>query len=76
VSQLSTGLGEDELGGALVVRPARAAAILNSSRKRVYEMIAAGELKSFRDGGARKITVESIRGYIARKLAESPKQAA
>jgi hypothetical protein len=34
-----------------------------------YALLAAGELESFHDGSARKITVESIRRYIARRLA-------
>jgi excisionase family DNA binding protein len=35
-----------------------------------YRLIAAGELESYRDGRARKITVESIRRYIKRRLAD------
>jgi hypothetical protein len=34
-----------------------------------YELLNAGELESFLDGKARKITVASIQAYIARKLA-------
>jgi hypothetical protein len=34
-----------------------------------YELLERGELESFLDGGARKITVDSIKAYIAKKLA-------
>ena len=57
--------------GALVVKPRVAWKMLSCSNTRGYELLAAGELDSFRDGRARKITVESIRRYIARRLAES-----
>lgn len=76
MSQLSTGASDDERRGPLVVRPARAAELLSTSRVRVYELINAGELKSFRDGGARKITVDSIHDYIKRKIADGQKAAA
>lgn len=62
------GPGHDE---PLVVSPARAKAMLDCGTTRLYELIAAGELESFRDGKSRKITVSSIRARVARKLAES-----
>jgi hypothetical protein len=34
-------------------------------------ILEAGELESFTDGSARKITVDSIKRYIAKKLATS-----
>ena len=42
----------------------------------LYELINAGELKSYTDGVARKITVRSMRARIERKLAEAKAQAA
>jgi hypothetical protein len=63
----STGLGHDE---PFVVSPARAKALLDCGTTRLYELIAAGELESFKDGKSRKITVKSIKARIARKLAE------
>ena len=54
---------------ALVVKPGQACILLNCGRTRLYELLAAGELDSFRDGRARKITVASIHGYIERRLA-------
>jgi hypothetical protein len=53
----------------LVVKPARACQMLSCGRTRLYQLIAAKELDTFLDGGARKITVESIHRYIARRLA-------
>jgi hypothetical protein len=34
-----------------------------------YQLLASGELQSFLDGRARKVTVASIHAYIARELA-------
>ena len=64
----STGAGDL---GPLVVKPRQAELMLSCSHKRLYELLAAGELQSFRDGSSRKILVESIRQYIARGLAAS-----
>jgi excisionase family DNA binding protein len=55
--------------GALVVKPKIAWKMLQCSNTRGYELLAAGELDSYRDGRSRKITVESIHRYIARRLA-------
>jgi excisionase family DNA binding protein len=64
----STVLGEDE---ALVVRPKTACQMLAIGVTRLYELVAAGELESFKDGAARKITTRSIRGYVERQLERS-----
>ena len=61
----STGLGDDQ---PLVVRPKTARRLLSVGETRLYEMIASGELESFRDGGARKITTRSIYAYIERNI--------
>ena len=53
----------------LVVKPKVAWKLLACSNNRGYELIAAGELESFRDGRSRKITVASIHRLIARRLA-------
>jgi hypothetical protein len=55
--------------GPMVVKPRQAELMLSCSHKRLYELLAAGELQSFRDGSSRKIVVDSIRQYIARRLA-------
>jgi hypothetical protein len=63
----STGLSDWE--GALVVKPKTAWRMLSVSNTRGYELLANGELESFLDGRSRKITVESIHRYVARRLA-------
>jgi excisionase family DNA binding protein len=53
----------------LVVKPREARQLLAVGNTYLYELIGAGELDSFLDGRSRKITVESIRRYITRRLA-------
>lgn len=55
----------------LVVKPKVAWRMLGCGNTRGYELIAAGELESYRDGRSRKITVASINRYIERRLAAS-----
>jgi excisionase family DNA binding protein len=54
----------------LLVKPKRACQILNCGNTRLYELLAAGELQSFKDGRSRQIVVQSIHSYIARRLAD------
>ncbi len=56
----------------LVVKPKVAWRMLGCGNTRGYELIACGELESYKDGRSRKITVASIRRYIERQLAASP----
>jgi excisionase family DNA binding protein len=60
----------DENVQPLVVRPRVAWRLLGCGNAYGYRLIAAGELESYRDGRARKITIRSIRHYIERRLAE------
>jgi hypothetical protein len=53
----------------LVVSPRRAKHMLDCGNTRLYELLNAKELESFLDGRSRKITVSSIKAYIARLLA-------
>jgi hypothetical protein len=53
----------------LLVRPRRACHVLDCGTTHLYDLLNAGELESFVDGRARWITVESIRRYIAERLA-------
>jgi hypothetical protein len=62
----STGLSDHE---RLVVSPRRAKHMLDCGNTRLYELLKDGELASFLDGRSRKITVESIRALISRRLA-------
>jgi len=52
----------------LAVKPRVAWQMLQCSNTHGYELLNSGELESFRDGGSRKITVASIKRYIARRL--------
>jgi hypothetical protein len=62
----STGLGDNE---RLVVSPRRARHMLDCGNTRLYELLKNKELESYVDGRSRKITVDSIRRYIALRLA-------
>jgi len=70
MSQMSTSLSDAELG-PLVVRPRKAATMLDCGLTKVYQLIDDGVLISFLDGHSRKITVESIRQHIANRLKAS-----
>jgi excisionase family DNA binding protein len=74
----NTGVGRDERnqlpnpGGdlqPLAVSPRQACRLMAIGTTRLYELIAAGEIESYRDGRARRIPMESIRARIARLLA-------
>jgi hypothetical protein len=53
----------------LVVRPKVAWKMLACGNTRGYELLAAGELESYKDGRSRKITVASIKALVARRIA-------
>jgi excisionase family DNA binding protein len=53
----------------LVVKPKVAWKMLACSNTKGYELLAAGELESYREGRSRKITVASIKALVARRLA-------
>ena len=86
MSILSCSLSHDERCGAssrgavndlpLAVPPKDAWRLLGISNSTGYELLAAGELNSFRLGRARRITVESIRQLVARRLAAAKGEAA
>jgi hypothetical protein len=46
--------------------------MLDCGNTRLYELINDKELVSYLDGRSRKITVESIRALIARRLGAAP----
>jgi hypothetical protein len=60
---------EEEIGEPLVVAPNTAWRMLDCSVSHGYALLRAGELESFLSGRSKKITVASIRAYIARQLA-------
>jgi hypothetical protein len=53
----------------LAVKPRDAWHMLGCGNTHGYQLLGAGELESYLDGSSRKITVASIRAYIARRLA-------
>jgi excisionase family DNA binding protein len=55
---------------AIAVRPAKAAEMLDVSRATIYNLIAQGELRSFRVGQSRRILLAEIAAYITRQQAQ------
>ena len=55
----------------LAVPPREACRLLSLGISRIYALMRAGELDSYGDGRARRITVASIHGYVARRLADA-----
>jgi hypothetical protein len=68
MSAHNTDIVDDE---PLVVSPRRARRMLDCGNTRLYELISARELESFKDGKSRKITTASIKNYIARRIEAS-----
>jgi excisionase family DNA binding protein len=68
MSQTSTGIGHQE---AIAVAPREAGRLLSLCLTEVYERMRSGELESYRDGRARRIPMESIHAYVARRRAAS-----
>lgn len=57
----------------LVVRPVKARKMLgNCGTTTLWKLIKSGKLKSYMEGNARMISVESIRAYITQQLEETP----
>ena len=78
MSQLSTGSGRQEkrarsipssAQAPLAVSPLEAGRLLSIGVTRVYRLMRAGELQSFRSGRSRRITMASIKKLIARQIA-------
>jgi excisionase family DNA binding protein len=67
----ASAVGMEPLG----VAPNIAFGLIGVGVTKGYELIATGELRSYRIGRARRITMDSIRALIAEKLAqaEAPK---
>jgi excisionase family DNA binding protein len=53
----------------LVVSPRQACLLLGIGNTRLYQLIGNGELETYRDGRARRITMQSIRDRLARLIA-------
>jgi hypothetical protein len=65
--------GPPDLNVALAIRPKVAWKMLDCGVTRGYALLNAGEIDSFTCGRSRRITVESIRNYIARQVARTSK---
>ena len=55
----------------LLYRPKEACAVLGIGRDKLYDLMRAGRLESLKDGGARLITADALRAYVALLQAES-----
>lgn len=55
----------------LSYKPEQAAAVLGIGRSKVYELMQAGELESFKLGKSRLIPHTSLEQLIARKMGEA-----
>jgi excisionase family DNA binding protein len=55
----------------LAVRPRDACTMLGIGLTHLYALIERGEISSYLDGAARKITTSSIREYVERRLEAS-----
>ena len=59
---------------AFAVPAKKAAPAIGVGMTRLYQLINAGEIESYRDGKARKIVVASLKAYVERQvLAEAAK---
>ena len=56
---------------ALAVTPRQACTLLSIGNTYLYELIRIGELDSYLEGRARRITMESIQRRVARLVAEN-----
>jgi hypothetical protein len=68
-TQSAEGAYYPEPGERLVVSVPEAQRMLDCGNTKIHALLAAGELESYLDGGARKITIRSIYARIERLLA-------
>lgn len=54
----------------IVLTPNQVMTALGIAREKLYDLINAGELESYRCGGSRKIMVRSVEAYITKRLNE------
>jgi excisionase family DNA binding protein len=64
---------KDRLIEPLAVSPRQACLLLGIGNTRLYELIHDGELVTYHEGRARRITLESIRARVARLAGASDK---
>lgn len=73
LSVTSTSHANDDI---IAVRPSKAEKLLDVGHTRLYALLKAGELESYKDGAATKITMASIRAYVQRQLEKARANAA
>jgi len=61
-------MSDHSIDEPLAVSPRGAALRLNCGITRIYELIGLGELVSYKDGAARKVTVKSIHDRVERLI--------
>ena len=59
----------------LLYRPKEAAAVLDISRDKLYDLIRAGRISSVKDGRARFITADALSRYVGLLEAEATEAA-
>lgn len=64
---------DETLIDILAVSPRVARQMLGCGNTRLYQLLNAGEIESYCDGKSRKIVVASLREFVARRVASSPK---
>jgi excisionase family DNA binding protein len=64
-------MNEMTLAGRLLVTPVEAATALGISRTRVYELMAAGQLRSVKIGRSRRIPVKVMIAFVAAMAEDS-----
>jgi excisionase family DNA binding protein len=55
----------------LAVSPSQACLLLGIGNTRLYQLIGNGEIETYREGRARRITMQSIRHRVARLVADA-----
>jgi len=51
--------------GRLLFRPEEAASVLGLGRTKVYELMASGQLRSVKVGGARRVSATALADFVA-----------
>lgn len=59
----------------LLYRPKEAAQVLGIGRDKLYDLMRSGRLDSVKDGGARFITADALRAYVAMLQTEASEAA-
>lgn len=54
---------------AILLRPERAAEMLNISRAKLYELLATGRIQSIKLGGSRRIPVAALQRFVDELIA-------